>query len=363
MPRPARRHPLSCYLVANLRVFVLLWRRFRLSLTLFAVLVVGGSLVLWWAYTFPESGQQLSYPQALYAIVSMLFFESVVPLPHGALQILFFAVPLLGLTVIVEGLVRFSLLLLDRRNPSGEWTVALASTYSGHVIVCGLGHLGYRVIRQLVSYGQEVVGIERDPQSPFLERIRRLGVPILMGDATDEAVLQQVGIERAAAVVVATNNDMMNLEVVLNLRELNPDIRLVMRMFDADLAQKVGETFGIRTAFSTSNIAAPAFATAAIHEGVTHSFFLEGELMHISEVIVHPEGRLSGLTIGELERQLDISVVFHQRQGVRDMHPRPDLTLGSSDKVVVFCSLEQLNQLEQLNCPPRGRSGRARRAS
>ncbi len=356
----ARRwsHRLRRQVLANLRVIVLLWRRFRVSLTLFAGVVVGGSLILWWGYVSPDTGQRLSLPEALYAVFSMLFFQQAVSFPEGPLEILFFVIPILGLSVVAEGLVSFSLLLFDRRNPAGEWTVALASTYSGHVVLCGLGHVGYRTTRQLIDYGYEVVGVDKDPHAPFLERVRRLGVVVILGDATKEEVLRQAGIDRAEAIVVATNNDLINLEIVMQVRELNPGLRIVLRMFDPDLAEKIGQLFGIRTAFSASAIAAPAFATAAIREGVTHSFTLEGELLHVSELIVRAEGDLVGWSVQRVEDQLDLSVIFFQREGKRDMHPADDLALQAGDKIVVFASLEQLGELERLNCPSRG--GRAR---
>jgi Trk K+ transport system NAD-binding subunit len=339
-------------LLANTRVVILLWRRFRLSLSLFLGIVGLGSLLLWLGYVSPDAHERLTYPEALYATFSLLFFESVIPLPHGPLQALFFGIPILGLSVVAEGLIRFSLLLLDRHNPTGEWTVALASTYRGHIVVCGLGHVGYRVVQQLLEFGQEVVAIERNPEAPFLDRVRRMGVPVLIGDASDTERLRQAGIEAAQAVVVATNDDLMNLRIVLNVRSLNPDIRIVLRMFDPELAERMGKGLGIRTAFSASAIAAPAFATAAIREGVTHSFVLEGDLLHVSEVTVHPEGKLAGRSVQEVEEELDLSVVFCQRGTQRDMHPAGHLLLEGGDKVVVFASLEQLARLERLNCPP-----------
>ncbi len=346
----SRRRRLHRYLSANLRTIILLWRRFRLSLTLFAATIGLGSLALWLGYAFPQSGQHLTYPEALYAAFSMLFFEPTIPLPHGPLQVLFFIVPILGLSIIVEGLIRFTVLLLDRNDPAGEWIVALASTYSGHIIVCGLGHIGYRVVQQLLNFGREVVAIEKDPRSPFLRKTQQLGVPVLLGDAGEREMLEKAGLSRAQAIIVATNDAMLNLSVALIVRELNPGIRVVLRMFDADLAGRLEQKFGIDAALSASAIAAPAFATAALREEVTHSFFLEGSLLTVSEITIHPQGRLVGMTVQDVEEGLDLSVVYHQRDGVRDMHPRFDLRLEAGDKIVVFASLEQLNHLEQANC-------------
>lgn len=345
-------------LLANLRVVVLLWRRFRLSLTLFAVIILVGSLLLWLGYRDPETGAPIDLDQALYAVFTMLFFQPSVPFPHGPVGVLFFLVPILGLSLVVEGIISFSLLLFDRRNPAGEWIMALASTYSGHIIVCGLGHVGYRVTRQLLDFGQEVVAVEKEPQAPFLERVRRMGVPVVLGQATDKEVLRQAGVQRAQAIVIATNNDLVNLEIVMMARELQPDIRIVLRMFDGDLAEKIGALFGIRTAFSASAIAAPAFATAAVRSGVTHSFVVEGELLNVSDMVVCEGAELAGWTVGQLEQRLDLSVIFHQRGEERDMHPAGGLVLQAGDKVVVFASLAQLGRLERLNCPPKKGRGR-----
>jgi voltage-gated potassium channel len=343
------------YIVANLRVVILLWRRFRLSLSLFLAIIVVGTLIVWLGYLDPDTHLPISFGKALYAVFGMLFLQSTISFPEGPMEILFFVIPILGLSVVAQGLISFSLLLLDRRNPSGEWTVALASTYSGHVVVCGLGHVGFRVLRQLLEFGQEVVAIEQDTRVAFIERAQRAGAPVVAGDATDLEVLRQAGTERAQAIVVATNNDLVNLEVVVNARQLNPGIRVVLRMFDADLAEKMGSVLGVQMALSASAIAAPAFATAAIHSGVTHSFFLEGELLNVSEVVVRPAGQLAGWTVQRLEDELDLSVVFHQRGENRDMRPPDSLQLQGGDKVVVFATLEQLGQLERLNCPRRKR--------
>jgi voltage-gated potassium channel len=192
--------------------------------------------------------------------------------------------------------------------------------------------------------------VEKDPQATFLDRVRKRGVPVVMGEARDIEVLQSAGAERAQAVVIATNNDLVNVEIAMNVRQVNPDIRIVLRMFDADLAEKLGGMLGIRTAFSASAIAAPAFATAAIRSGVTHSFSVEGDLLHVSELVVCAGSDLVGKTVHDLEESLDMSVIFHQRDGKRDMHPADELALRAGDKVVVFANLEQLGQLERMNC-------------
>jgi phosphoglycerate dehydrogenase-like enzyme len=86
--------------------------------------------------------------------------------------VLLFVVPILGLGVIAEGVIRFGVMLFNKQVRKGEWQVAVASTFRNHIVVCGLGKLGYRVVEQLLQFGEEVVGIEQREEGRFVERLR-----------------------------------------------------------------------------------------------------------------------------------------------------------------------------------------------
>jgi len=89
--------------------------------------------------------------------------------------------------------------------------VAIASTYSDHVIVRGLGRDGYRVVEQLLKFGEDIVGIERNEKGQFLDAIRGLKVPIIISDARRPGALSKAGVEQATAVVIRTEDDLINL--------------------------------------------------------------------------------------------------------------------------------------------------------
>ena len=71
----------------------------------------------------------------------------------------------------------------------------MASTYRDHVIVCGLGKVGYRVILELRKFGREVVGVERDADGRFVEKVQALGIPVIIADARREETLVKAGAE------------------------------------------------------------------------------------------------------------------------------------------------------------------------
>ena len=124
-------------------------------------------------------------------------------------------------------------------------------------------HLGFRVLGQLIASGTPVVAIERDTGGRFLDDARRTGVPILVRDMKDDQALLDAGIQHARAIVIATNDDMANLEVALDARRMNPKIRIIMRQFDQQIADKLREAKLIDEAFSSAALAAPAVAEMA----------------------------------------------------------------------------------------------------
>jgi voltage-gated potassium channel len=97
--------------------------------------------------------------------------------------------------------------------------------WSGHVIICGYGRVGRSIAALVGGNGAEVVVVDRDA-----ERLRGLDVATLQGDATDEEVLRQAGIERARVLVAALTSDADNLFLTVTARALRPDLFIVARV-------------------------------------------------------------------------------------------------------------------------------------
>jgi Trk K+ transport system NAD-binding subunit len=150
---------------------------------------------------------------------------------------------------------------------------------SGHIVICGLGNIGFRVVEELLACEQQVVVIEQAKDSRFVTTTRRMGVPVLIGDATVTGVLKQAHAGHARAVIAATSEDLVNLEVVLMVRELNPNQRVVVHLSDPTLAQMLREAAGVRLALSIPHLAAPAFVAALFGDRVQSVFMAEGRLL------------------------------------------------------------------------------------
>jgi Trk K+ transport system NAD-binding subunit len=157
---------------------------------------------------------------------------------------------------------------------------------SGHVIVCGLGNVGFRVIEELIGMGERVVVLELSRDGRFVSTARRLGAAVIQGDATVREVLRQAHTATARAVVAVTSNDLINLEVALLVRELNEQQRVVMRLSDPNLANMLREATSVDLALSVADLAAPAFVAALFGDRVLNVFLVGDRLLAVVDMLI-----------------------------------------------------------------------------
>lgn len=321
----------------------------RVSLVLFAVIVLGGATLFHWFYTFPGTDAHPSFTLALYGTFGLIFFEGVLPFPEQwYLQPLFFIIPILGLAAVLDGVGRLGSALLDKQARGQKWQVAMASTFQHHIIICGLGKTGYRTALELLRFKREVVAVESNESGRFVELAKALGIPVIIADARQAENLTKAGVTRADAIIPCTDDELTNLDIALDARELNPSIKVVLRMFDPDLARRVEKGFGIRTALSTSALAAPIFAAAAMRIDTQYSFYVGDQLLNLSELQIEPGATLVGWTVEKLAAQLELTVVGFQHGDNMNVHPHPQHELHAGDKLLVLAAEEPLKQLNDL---------------
>ncbi len=157
---------------------------------------------------------------------------------------------------------------------------------SGHFVVCGLGNVGFRVVEELLAQGEQVVVLERSADAPFIPAARRLGAAVIVGNATIAEVLRQAHVASARAVVAATSNDLANIEIGFQVREMAPQQRVVLRLLDAGLAQTLRRAANVRLAVSIPELAAPAFVAALHGDQVRSVLQVEGRILTVCELHV-----------------------------------------------------------------------------
>jgi voltage-gated potassium channel Kch len=123
-----------------------------------------------------------------------------------------------------------------------------------HVIVCGLGDVGYRLVRHLRDIGERVVVVEADATNPHADVCRRLRIPVIVGDAQSQRTLAAAGVHQAARLVAACQDDVVNTQISFTALELTErrgnELRCLARIADPELCAllRILEAKGDQTA-------------------------------------------------------------------------------------------------------------------
>ncbi len=257
------------------------------------------------------------------------------------LQLLSGLTGLLLLPVLVaaafEGLGTFRSASALRRPPRG---------LTGHVVLLGLGKVGTRVLARLHEMGIPVVCVESDPEARGVALARRLRVPTVLGDVTQEGVLEAAKVDRARTLLALTSEDTTNLEAALYARSVKPRLRVTLRLFDDRFATAVYRTLraahpgALTRSRSVSFLAAPAFAGAMMGRQILGAIPVERRVLLVARVEVrgqrspggphHRSGAAPRTAAGAGRRQLGArrTGAEHRRrtaaagQGARTRAPR-----------------------------------------
>lgn len=333
---------------AGFRDSYLLLREFAWPLVLFLLAMAGGGILYF--VLANRAGQPAgSLTEAVYTVVALTFLESVGEFPRvWYLQAFYFLMPLIGIGILALGLADFGHLFFNRRARGKEWEMAVASTFNDHIVLVGLGHLGFRVAKNLYELDQDVVVIELNPKAELIASAHEMGIPVIQDDGKRTQALVGAGIEKARALLLCTQNDNLNMQIAFKARKLNPAIQIVIRIFDDDFAEAVQEQFGFR-AMSATGMAAPTFAATAAGVDITRPITVEGQSLSLARLDVRTGSGLSGLSVAELEQTYQVSVVLVCQNEQYHFHPAGELRLAGNDIVAVLAGPEQVSRLANDN--------------
>ncbi|WP_431973023.1 NAD-binding protein [Micromonospora haikouensis] len=246
--------------------------------------------------------------------------------------------------VVVDGIVNARLALHTGR---------IQPARSGHVVVVGLGNIGTRVMAQLNDFGVEVVAIDKDPDARGASLAHRLGVPVVIGDAGREETLRSASVETCQALVVVSTDDDVNLRAALNARGLTPDLRVVLRLFDGDFAERVQKAFGIGISRSVSYLAAPSFAAALLDRAVIATIPVGRHALLVTEVQVVAGSPLDGSPLSAVAQPGAVRLLAHARPGQKaDWSADPRLVITAGDRLTVVARRAGLTALLRETTPP-----------
>ena len=226
----------------------------------------------------------------------------------------------------------------------------------GHVIVCGLKGVGFRVVEQLYLSGTEVVVIDDDAHPRLARMLEHWDVTLLhrnayLGDAFDLADLHA-----AIAVVCSEVDEIRTLETALRVRELRPDIRLVVQLSNPSVARALQRVTPDGSVFDVAAIAAPSFVEVCLRS-TSHEIALSGTTFEVAEVTVKEAGA-SGATFRRIFGDLVPVAVMPSGGEPMTQCPGRDHRLFDGDRVAV---LGTRDGLLGAGIDPEQRSGTPRR--
>jgi Trk K+ transport system NAD-binding subunit len=353
VPKPMvvrRHHRVRAFLLYLLAIL----NEFRITLAALGAMIAVGAAVFAVTPHQQFDGKRPDLFTSIYAAWMAMLAQPVTAPPQPLrLTLIEATYPVFGFLLIGEGVVRLALLLMSRRHGEKEWMMVMAQTYRDHVVLCGLGHLGFRVFQQLVASHVDVVVVEMDENNRFLSQARTTGACILIRDMKDDQALVDAGVDRARAIIVATNDDMANLEVAMDARHINPRIRILLRLFDQQVAQKIAGALTIDEAFSASALAAPLVAAMSLRTRIMTTTVIAGVPHVISELRVEPNSILAGKRIDEVESAYAARILARTPAGAATQSPpEPASTLLAGDTLIVHAPAAQITAFAAAGLSP-----------
>ncbi len=227
-------------------------------------------------------------------------------------------------------------------------------TITDHVIVVGLGNVGTRIVGQLHDLGIRVICVDMNPSAQGVPMARRLGVPVVTGQASRDETLRAAGIDACRSLVSVTSADVFNLETALHARSMQEDLRLVVRLFDDELAARLEKTLGGNiVSRSVSYLAAPSFAVAMLEHQVLRTIPVGRHVLLIADVPVGPYSELEGAALGQVHEAGQARVIALRRRGFAEMDWRPHqgYLLSAQDRVIVLATRAGLGRVLARSTP------------
>ncbi|RMF93014.1 MAG: potassium channel protein [Nitrospinota bacterium] len=245
---------------------------------------------------------------------------------------------------MVEGQLRS---LLGRRKLERE-----IATLKDHFIVCGFGRMGSFVCRELHAQGLPFVVVERNAE--LIQEIEEEHFLYVRGDATDDDVLLQAGIERAKGLVSSVASDADNVFITMSARGMNPSLYIVARAENEATERKL-QRAGANRVVSPYRIGGMRMAQAILKPAVVD--FIEiasqtrGVELLMEELEVGPHSQLVGTILREsgIRQKLGLIIIAIQKSsGAMIFNPASDTLIEAGDRLITMGDTQSLRQLERL---------------
>ncbi|PLX42495.1 MAG: potassium channel protein [Deltaproteobacteria bacterium] len=245
--------------------------------------------------------------------------------------------------LLIEGQIQWA---MGRRR-----TMSKINRMKDHYIICGYGRIGSLVAGEFAAKPIPFVIIERDED--IVKRIPD-DIPVIYGDATEEEILKDAGIERAKGLVTVLRTDADNLFVTLSARELNPSLFIISR-YEEERSESKLRRAGADKVVSPYIIGGTRMASAALRPAVIDFIELatqsENLGLQIEEAVVPPGSPIAGVSVvdSNIRSRLDIIIVaVKKKSGHMNFNPGASTIIEEGDRLIAIGERAHLNELDVL---------------
>ncbi|MFB3813469.1 MAG: TrkA family potassium uptake protein [Terriglobales bacterium] len=307
-------------------------------------------------------GPDVSFLQALYmAVITVVGvgYGEIVDTSHSpALRVFNILVVLFGVTLMVYVFSVITAFLVEGELRDLFWRRKMQKRISqlkDHYIVCGLGDTGRYALDELHATGTPHVVIESHEDNIAKVREQRPDLLYLIGDATDETVLDQAGVEQARGLIAGVASDKDNLVITVLVRQKNPNIRIVARCSDDERFGARMLKAGANSTVSPNRIGGLRLASEVLRPHVVG--FLDqmlkqkGKALRIEEIEIGPGSRWCGSTVEGLKlgSKYNLMVLAVKNSGVDPnpafwVNPPQSLVLREGAVVIVMGDMKDVHR-------------------
>lgn len=307
---------------------------------------------------------------AMYMVVITIFgvgYGEVQPVTGNVLRGFTIAVIVAGYGSVIYAVGGFIQVLIDGefKKMLGERRMSKGiDQLSGHTIICGFGRMGSGLARELEDAGQTFVAIEVNETRA--ELARSMGYLVVIGDSTEEEILEQAGLERAAVLATVLGDDAANVFVTLTARALRDDLSIIARGESVATEKKLMKCGADRVVMPTSIGASKVSqwilrpsADELLDRLADHGaagLDLSQIGLELDEYTIDESSPLAGQMLGQLDvnSNLGYLIVGVRRRGrAIELHPPPDTMLSVGDKVLLLGYDDDLPEIAvQLSSTP-----------
>jgi Trk K+ transport system NAD-binding subunit len=249
--------------------------------------LIAGAISFFAASVFFKYDLRLSFVEAMYfTATSMLTvgYGDITPYNrHAGIPALVIAMAVMLVGVLILGVFIATISSALSRAQETALRGLRHIHAEDHVVVCGAGNVGTRVIDLLLRLKQRVLVVERSPSALLLEQARTKQIDLLAADTTNDETLEFCSLPSAQSLVAITDSDTANLEAALGALDRNPELAVVMRIMDPAFSRSVESNFKIAKSFSASDLTAAAIAGLARFPGSRGRVTFAGETFNVGE--------------------------------------------------------------------------------